>query len=152
MIEEKIRSFGYEISDLPAPVAMYVPAIKEGNFIFTAGQIPLSDGKVKYTGKIGQDLTEEDGRKASELCVVNCLRVIKSLIKNLDKIEGIIRVNVFVNSTDGFINQSKVANGASDFLVKVFGEVGKHVRSTVGVNELPLNAAVEIDMIAKVKD
>lgn len=151
MIEEKLKELGYDVSAWPAPVATYIPAIKEGNLVFTAGQVPLTDGAIQYAGKVGKDLTLEDGKKAAELCALNCLRVIKTVVNNLDEIERIVKVTVFVNSADGFTHQPKVANGASDFLVTIFGEAGRHVRSAVGVNELPLNSAVEIEMIAKVK-
>ncbi len=150
-VEEKIREFGYELKEPPKPLASYIPVIKTGNLVFTAGQIPMSGGKLLFSGKVGKDLSLEEGRKAAELCAVNCLNVIKSEIGSLDNIERIIKVTVFVNSADGFTDQPKVANGASDFLVKIFGENGKHVRSAVGVNELPVDSAVEIEMIAEVK-
>ncbi|MFC2133231.1 RidA family protein [Bacteroidota bacterium] len=151
MIEEKIREMGFDISSGPAPLANYVPAVQDGKLIFTAGQIPLVEGKMKYAGKVGKDLSEEEGMKAAELCALNGLKVIKSLVEDLDQVDRILKLTVFVNSADGFTGQAKVANGASDFLVKIFGDNGKHVRSTVGVNELPLEAAVEIDFVVKVK-
>lgn len=151
MIEEKLKEMGYDLSAGPTPVATYIPAIKEGNLVFTAGQVPLTNGAIKYAGKVGNDLILEDGMQAAKLCALNCLRVIKTVVNNLDDIERIIKVTVFVNSADGFTDQPKVANGASDFLVKIFGDAGRHVRSTVGVNELPLDSAVEIEMIVKVK-
>ena len=151
MIEEKIIELGYDISSGPAPLANYVPAVQDEKLIFTAGQIPLVDGKMKYAGKVGKDLSEEEGMKAAEICALNGLKVIKSLVNDLDKIDRILKLTVFVNSADGFTGQAKVANGASDFLVKIFGDKGKHVRSTVGINELPLDAAVEIDFVVKLK-
>lgn len=151
MIEEKIRDMGFDISAGPAPLANYIPAVKDGKLIFTAGQIPIVEGEIKYAGKVGKDLTEEDGMKAAQLCALNGLKVINSLVENLDQIDRILKLTVFVNSAEGFTGQAKVANGASDFLVKIFGNNGKHVRSAVGVSELPLNAAVEIDFVVKVK-
>lgn len=151
MIEEKISKMGLDVSAWPAPLATYIPAIRHGDLVFTAGQITLADGAIKFAGKVGKDLNEEEGMKAAELCVLNCLRVIKTVVGNLDNVERIIKVTVFVNSAEGFTAQPKIANGASDFLVEVFGENGRHVRSAVGVNELPLNSAVEIEMIVKVK-
>jgi len=150
MIEEKLKELGIIISDAPKPLASYIPVTKVGNLIFTAGQIPIQDGNLKFKGKIGGKVTLQGGIKAAELCTVNCLSVIKSQIGNLDNIKKIIKVTVFVNSEEGFVDQPKVANGASDLLVKVFGETGKHVRSAVGVNELPIDSSVEIEMIVEV--
>ncbi|MGE5497251.1 MAG: RidA family protein [Syntrophothermus sp.] len=151
MVEEKIRELGYEVPEAPKPLAAYIPALVEGNLVFTAGQLPMASGELKFKGKLGHDVSEEEGQKAAELCALNCLSVIKSVTGSLEKIERIIKVTVFINSADGFTSQPKVANGASEFFVKVFGENGKHVRSAVGVNELPLNAAVEVEIIAKLK-
>ena len=150
MVEDKIKELGVTLPQTPKPVAAYIPALQTGNYVYTSGQIPLQDGKLKYTGKIGSEFSLEEGQKAAELCALNGLSAIKSVIGDLDKIDRVIKVTVFVNSAGGFTDQSKVANGASEFLGKVFGEKGKHVRSAVGVNELPLNSAVEVEMIVKV--
>jgi enamine deaminase RidA (YjgF/YER057c/UK114 family) len=151
MIEEKINELGYEVPEAPKPLAAYIPATKVDNLVFTAGQLPMVDGKLITEGKLGADVPNEVGVKAAEISALNCLSVIKSVVGDLDKIEQIIKVTVFVNSADGFTVQPQIANGASEFLVKIFGEAGKHVRSAVGVNELPINAPVEIEMIVKVK-
>ncbi len=151
LVEEKIKELGYELKEAPKPLASYIPATRTGNLVFTAGQIPMMDGKLVYEGKVGSNLTLDEGKKAAEICAVNCLNVIKSEIGNLDNIEKIIKVTVFVNSAEGFTDQPKVANGASDFLVNAFGETGKHVRSAVGTNELPVNVPVEVEMIVSVK-
>ncbi|HMU42256.1 MAG TPA: RidA family protein [Ignavibacteriaceae bacterium] len=148
MIEDKLNELGLQLPNAPVPLASYLPAVVVDNLIFTSGQIPVLSGELKFKGKIGKDLTEEEGRSAAELCVLNCLSVIKNSAGSLDKIEKIIKVTVFINSAENFTGQPKVANGASDLLVKLFGEKGKHARSAVGVNELPINAAVEIEMIA----
>lgn len=150
MIEEKIKDLGFELPDTPKPVAAYVPALKIDKLVFTAGQIPSVKGELKYKGKLEKDLVIEDGKKAAEICALNCLAAVKRIIKNLDEIEQVVKLTVFVNSAEGFTNQPQVANGASELLEKIFGEKGKHVRSAVGVNELPLNAAVEVEMIVKV--
>ncbi|MDX1701585.1 MAG: RidA family protein [Melioribacteraceae bacterium] len=159
MIEEKLNEIGFKIPEAPIPLASYIPAVQVGNLVFTAGQIPMKNGELIHKGKIGIPLTEgssdeissvETGIKAAELCTINCLSVIKSVIGDLDMIKRIIKVTVFVNSADSFTEQPKVANGASDLLVKVFGENGKHVRSAVGVNELPIDSAVEVEMIVEV--
>jgi enamine deaminase RidA (YjgF/YER057c/UK114 family) len=149
-VEEKLFQLGFNLPDAPTPLAAYVPSLKSGNLIFTAGQVPISDGKLLYKGKLGSEVSIEDGMKAAEVCALNCLSVIKKEAGSLDSIKRIVKVTVFVNSSDGFTDQPKVANGASELLVKLFEENGKHVRSAVGVNELPIDAAVEIEMIAEV--
>ena len=151
MIEEKLKEKGMELPVAPKPLAAYIPVTKVGDLVFTAGQIPMKDGKLLYEGKVGKDISVETAQKAAELCLLNGLSVIKSLIGNLDKITKIVKATVFVNSADGFTDQAKVANGASELLVELFGEKGKHVRSAVGVNELPINSAVEIELIVETK-
>jgi enamine deaminase RidA (YjgF/YER057c/UK114 family) len=150
MIEERIKELGYQLPQTPKPVAAYVPALLVDNLVFTAGQIPLVNGEVKFKGKLDKDIMIDEGRKAAETCALNCLAAVKGVIGDLDKIEQIIKLTVFVNSTESFTNQPQVANGASELIEKIFGEKGKHVRSAVGVNELPLDAAVEIEMIVKI--
>jgi enamine deaminase RidA (YjgF/YER057c/UK114 family) len=151
MIEEKIKKLGFNLPETPKPVAAYIPSVKINNLVFTAGQIPSVAGELMYKGKIGKDLNVEQGQRAAEICVLNALAAIKGISGDLDKIERIVKVTAFVNSAEGFTEQPKVANGASELLIKIFDENGKHVRSAVGVNELPLNAAVEIEIICEVK-
>ena len=151
MIEERIKELGFELPDTPKPLAAYIPALKTGDLVFTSGQVPMVKGELKYAGKVGFNLSIEEGQKAAQICALNGLSAIKGVIGNLDNIERIVKVTVFVNSADGFTDQPKVANGASELLVEIFGESGKHVRSAVGVNELPVDSAVEIEMIVKVK-
>ena len=151
MFEAKLKELGFTVPEAPKPLAAYIPAIKIDNLVFTAGQLPMLDGKVIAEGKLGAEVSNELGIKAAEMCALNCLSAIKSVVGNLDNIEQIVKVTVFVNSADGFTSQPLIANGASEFLVKIFGEAGKHVRSAVGANGLPLNAPVEIEMIVKVK-
>jgi enamine deaminase RidA (YjgF/YER057c/UK114 family) len=150
MIEEKILELGYQLPEAPKPVAAYLPALKVDNLIFTAGQIPSIKGELKYKGKLGKDIMIDEGRKAAETCALNCLAAVKGITGDLDKIEQIVKLTVFVNSTESFINQPQVANGASELLEKIFGEKGRHARSAVGVSELPLDASVEIEMIVKI--
>ncbi len=150
--EEKIKELGFELPEAPKPLASYVPTVRTGNLIFTAGQVPIIDGELKYSGKICDLGTIEDGVRAAQISVLNCLSVIKAEIGTLDKIKRIVKITVFVNSAEGFTDQPKVANGASDLLVQIFGDAGKHARSAVGVNELPINASVEIEMIAEVEE
>lgn len=151
MIEEKIVELGYTLPVVAKPLAAYVPAVKVGDYIFTSGQVPLVDGKIVYTGKVGGEVSEEDGIKAAEICALNCLAAVKSMLNSLDEVEKVVKVTVFVNSANDFVNQPEVANGASELISKIFGEAGKHARSAVGVNVLPRNASVEIEMIVKVK-
>jgi enamine deaminase RidA (YjgF/YER057c/UK114 family) len=151
MIEKKIKELtGIEITTPPKPLASYIPAQKSGNLIFTSGQLPFANGKLMAEGKVGYEVTEEKGIECARMSAINCLSAVKSLIGDLDKIEQIVKVTVFVSSAVGYTSQPKIANGASDFLVQVFGEAGKHSRSAVGVAELPLNSPVEIEMIVRV--
>jgi enamine deaminase RidA (YjgF/YER057c/UK114 family) len=146
-VKEKLASLGLTLPTAAAPVAAYVPAVKTGNLVFTAGQLPVVDGKLVLTGKVGSDVTPEDAKKMAEICALNALAAI-SLVADIDQIEKIVRVGGFVNCAQGFTEIPRVVNGASEFLIKVFGEVnGKHARTAAGVAELPLNAPVEIEMI-----
>ncbi len=152
MFEEKISELGYTIPEAPKPLAAYIPALAVNNLVFTAGQLPLVNGELKHKGKVGVNLTAEEARVAAEYSALNCLSVVKSVIGSLDKIERIVKLTCFINSADGFTGQPAVANGASELMVKFFGDAGKHARSAVGVNELPMDAAVEIEMIVQYKD
>ncbi|WP_312038057.1 MULTISPECIES: RidA family protein [Pelotomaculum] len=150
--EEKLSDMGVNIPAVPKPVAAYIPAVRAGSCVYTSGQLPLVDGKLMFSGKIDRDLSMEEGCRAARLCVINCLAAIKSVLGTLDNIERIVKVTGFVNSISGFTGQPQVINGASDFLIEVFGEKGQHARAAVGVSELPLDSAVEIEMIALVKE
>ena len=151
-VKEKLAALGLTLPTAAAPVAAYVPAVKTGNLVFTAGQLPVVDGKLVLTGKVGSDVTAEDAKKMAEICVLNALAAI-SLVADIDQIEKIVRVGGFVNCTQGFTAIPGVVNGASEFLIKVFGEVnGKHARTAVGVAELPLNAPVEIEIIIELNN
>lgn len=151
MFEEKIKQLGITIPEPVKPLAAYIPAMQVGNLVMTSGQVPIYSGAVKYQGKVGRDLSEEEGKEAAKLCAINCLSAVKSVIGNLDKIKRVLKLTVFIASAEGFTAQPKVANGASELIGEIFGEAGKHVRSAVGVSELPLNSAVEIEMIVEVK-
>lgn len=151
MIEEKIKELGFEVPEVAKPLAAYIPAKQVGNLVMTSGQVPLVKGEIKYKGKIGKELTEEEGQKAAQICALNCLAAIKGVIENLDKIIEVVKLTVFVASADNFAAQPKVANGASELIGQIFGEAGKHVRSAVGVTALPLDAAVEIEMIVRIE-
>jgi enamine deaminase RidA (YjgF/YER057c/UK114 family) len=152
VIEQKIREIiGYDLPMAPKPLAAYIPAIQSGNLVITAGQLPVKDGKLLAEGKVGFEVTEEKGVECSRQSAINCLSAIKSVIHELDKIERIVKLTVFVNSAIGFHQQPKIANGASELMVQIFGEAGKHARSAVGVNELPMNSPVEIEMTVQIK-
>jgi enamine deaminase RidA (YjgF/YER057c/UK114 family) len=151
MYEAKLKELGYALPEPAKPLAAYIPAIKVEKLVYTAGQLPTVNGQLQYKGKVGFDLSEEDGQKAAVLSLLNCLAVIKSVCGDLDQIEQVVKLTVFINSADGFTNQPKVANGASELLLRIFGDAGKHVRSAVGVNELPIDAPLEIEMVVKLK-
>ncbi|MCO6472182.1 MAG: RidA family protein [Melioribacteraceae bacterium] len=152
MIEKKLKELGIEITEPAKPLAAYVPFVKAGDFVFTSGQIPVENGELKFKGKVGKDLSLEEGQAAAKLCLINCLSAVKAAAGSLNSIERIVKITVFVNSAEGFTAQPQVANGASNLLIDIFGETGKHSRSAVGVSELPIDSAVEIEMIAKLKE
>ena len=153
MIEEKFKEImGYSVPTAPKPLAAYVPALLNGNMVITSGQFPMKDGKLFAEGKVGNDVSEETGIACANLCAVNCLSAVKSVIGSLDKIDQVLKLTVFVNSADGYYAQPKIANGASEFIVNLFGDAGKHARSAVGVSELPLNAPVEIEMMVRINE
>ena len=151
-VNEKIISLGLTLPTAAAPVAAYVPAVKSGNLVFTAGQLPVLDGKVVKEGKVGAEVSPEDAKALAQICALNALAAI-ALVADLDQIERVVRVGGFVNCAPGFVAIPAVVNGASEFLLKVFGEVnGKHARTAVGVAELPLNAPVEVEMVVQLKN
>jgi enamine deaminase RidA (YjgF/YER057c/UK114 family) len=151
-IKEKISSLGLSLPTAAVPVAAYVPAVKSGNLVFTAGQLPVVDGKLLKVGKVGRDVTAEDAKELAQICALNALAAI-SLVVDLDQIERVVRVGGFVNCAPGFTAIPGVINGASEFLIKIFGDVnGKHARTAVGVAELPLNAPVEVEVIVQLKN
>ena len=150
-VKEKLAELGLTLPVAVAPVAAYVPAVKTGNLVFTAGQLPIVDGKVVITGKVGAEVTPEQAKDMAQICALNALAAI-SLVADIDQIERIIRVGGFVNGVPGFVAIPQVVNGASELLIKLFGEVnGKHARTAIGVAELPLNAPVEIEMVVQLK-
>ena len=151
-IKEKLDALGLTLPTTAAPLAAYVPAVKTGNLVFTAGQLPVVDGKLVLAGKVGSDVTAEDAKKMAEICALNALAAI-SLVADIDQIEKIVRVGGFVNGAPGFVAIPAVINGASELLIKIFGDVnGKHARTAVGVAELPLNAPVEVEMVVQLKN
>lgn len=150
-IKEKLAEIGLTLPVAAAPVAAYVPAVKTGNLVFTAGQLPIVDGKVVITGKVGAEVTPEQAKEMAQICALNALAAI-SLVADIDQIERVVRVGGFVNGVPGFVAIPQVINGASELLIKLFGEVnGKHARTAIGVAELPLNAPVEVEIVVQLK-
>lgn len=150
MIEEKLSSLGITLPSPPAPAGSYVPVVVAGNLAFVAGQIPLEAGQVKFRGKVGKDLPMETGQEAARLCTVNALAQLKAALGSLDRIKRVVKVTGFVNCEPSFADQPQVINGASDLLVQVFGEKGKHARAAVGVGSLPLQSAVEVEFVVEI--
>jgi enamine deaminase RidA (YjgF/YER057c/UK114 family) len=153
MIDEKLVSLGIKLSDPLPPVGSYVPSVIAGNLIFVSGQIPVEPGsnpiQVKYKGKVGRDISLEDGQAAAILCTINALSQLKGTLNSLDRIKKFVKVSGYVNCDPSFTDHPKVINGASDFLVQLFGEKGKHSRVAVGASSLPLDSSVEIDFIVE---
>ncbi len=151
MYSERLKELGIELPVIPKPLASYVPGKVAGKYVYTSGQLPSVNGVLTYKGKPGVDISEEEAIKAASVSAINCVAVISSLAGGIDNIDEIVKLTVFVNSPEGYGDQPKIANGASDLLLEIFGEKGRHARSAVGVTSLPLNAVVEIEMIAKIK-
>lgn len=143
---ERLAELGIRLPPAPKPVAAYVPSVRHGDLLFLSGQIPVRDGKVLYAGQLGFEHQLGAGQEAAKLCAVNALAVAADAAGGIDNVERILKVVVYVASHEDFTDQHLVANGASNFLVDVFGEAGRHARAAVGVAELPLNSAVEIDI------
>ena len=151
-IEAKLAELGVTLPVAPKPVASYVPGIRTGNLVITSGQLPTKDGQMVATGIVPQEVTPEVAAEAARLCAINNLAVIKAVIGDLDKVVRVVRLSVLVASAPTFTAHPKIANGASDFIQAVFGDAGRHARSTVGMACLPLNAPVEVEMMVEVKD
>jgi len=150
-IEKRLEELGVILPDPPAPAAQYVPALICGELVFVAGQTPKDGTELLYKGKVGRDITLEEGREAAGICAKRCISAVKGAIGDLDRVEKIVQITGYVNCGEDFEKHSMVINGASDFLEKVFGEKGRHSRVAVGANSLPGNAAVELQMIVKLK-
>ena len=150
-IKEKIESLGLTLPVAALPIAAYVPAVKTGNLVFVAGQLPLIDGKIVKEGKVGKEVTPEEAKEMAQVCALNALAAI-ALVAEIDQIERIVRVGGFVNGIPGFFAIPPIINGASELFIKLFGEVhGKHARTAIGVAELPLNAPVEVEVLVHLR-
>ena len=150
-IEKRLEEIGVALPAVRKPAAAFVPAVLDGDRVYTSGNTPVVDGKLAYTGQVGADCSPEDAYEAAKICAINCLAAAKEAIGDLDKVERIVKLLGFVSSAPGFFGQPQVMNGASEFLIQVFGEKGEHARSAIGVNALPGNASVEVEMIIKLK-
>ena len=148
--EERLAELGLTVPDVVPPLAAYVPAVRSGNLVFTAGQLPAREGAMLATGKVGDAVTEEQGYECARQCALNALAAIKTEIGELSNVKRVVKAVVFVASTPDFTAQPKVANGASELLGEVFGDAGKHARSAVGVSVLPLDVPVEVELVVEV--
>jgi enamine deaminase RidA (YjgF/YER057c/UK114 family) len=148
-VEQRLTEMGFTLPEVAAPAGSYLPAMISGNLVFTAGQIPLIEGKLMATGKLGAEITAEHGAEIAQRCALNALAAVKSVLGDLDRVKQVVKVVGFVSSVPEFSSQPAVINGASEFLQQVFGDAGKHARSAVGVSVLPLDAPVEIELIVE---
>jgi enamine deaminase RidA (YjgF/YER057c/UK114 family) len=149
--EARLHELQLELPPAPKPVASYIPAVRSGNLLFLSGVLPFRDGQLTLTGKVGRELTSEQGRDASRTAVLNALAIARQELGTLDRITKMVRMVGHVASAEGFVQQPAVINGASDLLVQIFGDAGRHARVAVGVAELPLNAPVELELILEVR-
>ncbi len=148
----RLRELGHELPDVPEPAGSYVPAVRAGSLVFIAGQLPLEDGELPRTGKVGDAVTLEEAREAARRCALNALAAAAAAAGGLDRVARVVKVTGYVASTPGFERQPEVINGASDLIGEVFGEAGRHARSAVSVAVLPLDAPVEVELVAELED
>lgn len=151
-VEENLAALGLSVPAVAKPVAAYVPAMQEGNLVFTSGQLPMVDGQLAATGKVGADVTPEDAAALARTCALNAIAAVKNLVGDLDKVTRVVKVVGFVASDPSFTGQPAVINGASELLGQAFGDAGIHARSAVGVAVLPLDAPVEVEITVAVAD
>lgn len=149
--EDNLNALGLTLPEPPRPVAAYDPAVRSGNLLFISGQLPFVDGRLQKTGKLGAQFTLEEGIEAARTATLNALAIIKQSVGSLDRVTRVVRLGVHVASASGFTDQPRVANGASELLIAVYGEAGRHARLALGAAELPLGAPVEIELIVEVQ-
>jgi enamine deaminase RidA (YjgF/YER057c/UK114 family) len=148
--EERVADLGLSIPEVATPVAAYIPAVRSGNHVFTSGQLPMRDGQLMLTGKVGGEVTQEEAVECARQCGLNALAAVRAEVGELSAVKRIVKVVAFVASTPDFTGQPLVANGVSELLGEVFGEAGRHARSAVGVSALPLDAPVEVELVVEV--
>ena len=148
--DEKLHELGIALPPAPAAVGAYLPWVRTGNLVFTSGQLPWLEGKLAYTGKLGADLGVEQGYQAARLCAINGIAQLKAAAGDLERVRQIVRIEGYVHAAPGFHDHPKVLNGASELLNEVFGARGRHARTALGINEMPLNAAVQLSLIAEI--
>ncbi len=150
--EKKIEELGIQLPAGSEPKAMYIPVKQVGNTLFVSGQLPAkADGSLLYEGKLGEEITLEQGQECARLCIVNMLAAVKFYLGDLDRVKNVVKLQAFVASKTGFDKQHLVTNGASELLFDIFGDAGKHARTAVGINQLPLNSPIEIEAIFEVE-
>ncbi len=148
--EERLADLGLSVPEVAKPVAAYVPALRSGSYVYTSGQLPMRDGELMMTGKVGGEVTQEEAVECARQCALNALAAVRAEVGELSAVKRIVKVVVFVASTPDFTGQPLVANGVSELLGEVFGEAGRHARSAVGVTVLPLDAPVEVELVVEV--
>jgi len=148
--EQRLEELGLTVPGVAKPVAAYIPAIRSGNHVYTSGQLPMRDGQLMQTGKVGGEVTQEEAVECARQCALNALAAIKAEVGELSAVKQVVKVVAFVASTPDFTGQPLVANGVSELLGEVFGDAGRHARSAVGVSALPLDAPVEVELIVEV--
>ncbi len=149
--ELRLQELGFTLPAPPAAAGAYVPAVSTGNLLYLAGTLPIRDGKITSFGKVGKEVDLTQAAEAAQLCTLNALANAKAHLGSLDRVTRVVMVNGFVNGVDGFSDSPKVLNGASEFLLQIFGEAGKHARAAVSVNGLPLGASVEVQIVLEVR-
>jgi enamine deaminase RidA (YjgF/YER057c/UK114 family) len=148
--EERLAELGLAVPEVAKPVAAYVPALRTGNYVYTSGQLPMRDGELMMTGKVGGEVSVEDATACAQQCALNALAAVKSVVGDLSHVVRVVKLVAFVASTSDFTGQPGVANGASELVGSVFGDAGQHARSAVGVPVLPLDSPVEVEMVVEV--
>jgi enamine deaminase RidA (YjgF/YER057c/UK114 family) len=151
-IDNRLSELGIELPPAAAPVASYVPVVVSGNLAFVSGQVPMEEGKPIHQGRLGAEVSMEEGREASRRCALQALAALKAELGSLDRVRRIVKLTVWVASTDSFTNQPRVANGASDLLEEIFGDAGKHARAAVAAPVLPLGVPVEVEVVAEITE
>ena len=148
--EEKLKELGVELPEAPKPLGAYVPCVQTGSLVFLSGMLPLRDGKISRTGRVGEDITIDQAREDARTATINALSVLKAHIGSLDRVKRCVKITGYVASALDFAEQPKVLNAASDLLFDIFGEPGRHARAAIGVNVLPLNSPVEIEFVFEI--